>query len=498
MQSILNLTKTNKLILAVVAFLVVLAIGSGRASAATLSVAGGCTLNIAIDSVNAGANQSGCTAAGSYGTNDTISIPVGTTTLTADLPQIEVDVKISGAGMGSTAIDAAGYNGINARNDALTIEDLKITNYSHFAIRINSTSVILDHVEVDGQGATSSQYSLYGITILGPDAGGASSITADNVYIHSMSAPNYIHGFIVDLAGSSPGAMTVTLTNTTVSDLHSSAAGVNAFMINAGLYVSTAGGTVTSMVDNTTLNNITAAETAAGFGTFGLAGASGVDISLRTTVRNATVTGIAGAGSVYISQSPAFFSAGAADGGGVVTTVLESGNSLIANNRTNNVPSNCYAGDVSTNFGGSGGTVNASIISAGHNISDDATCAGFTQAGDQQNISNIISTLGPIQNNGGSVPTRALLAGSPAIASGSSVLGITTDARGVARPGTCPSVGAFQFEGAVCGASTSPASANPVATAPNTGIGSASVLTVVIAAILGASSLAYSYTAKRQ
>jgi len=50
-----------------------------------------------------------------------------------------------------------------------------------------------------------------------------------------------------------------------------------------------------------------------------------------------------------------------------------------------------------------------------------------------------------LQNNDGPVPTRALLAGSPAIAAGGSVLGITTDARGKARPGNSPSVGAYQY-----------------------------------------------------
>ena len=106
MLTILNLTKTNKLILAVVAFLAVMAFGSGRAHAATLNVTGGCTLPIAIDSVNAGANQSGCTATGAgYGTSDTITIPAGTITLTATPADITEDVVIEGAGMNSTTID---------------------------------------------------------------------------------------------------------------------------------------------------------------------------------------------------------------------------------------------------------------------------------------------------------------------------------------------------------------------------------------------------------
>ncbi|RTK93824.1 hypothetical protein EKI60_05105 [Candidatus Saccharibacteria bacterium] len=114
MISILNLTKTNKLILAAFAFWAVMAFGSGRAHAATLNVSGGCTLPIAINSVNAGANQSGCTAVGSYGTNDTIIIPAGTQTLTADLPTFTESVTIEGAGMNSTTIsgDSGQFRGV--------------------------------------------------------------------------------------------------------------------------------------------------------------------------------------------------------------------------------------------------------------------------------------------------------------------------------------------------------------------------------------------------
>ena len=165
-------------------------------------------------------------------------------------------------------------------------------------------------------------------------------------------------------------------------------------------------------------------------------------------------------------------------------------NSLIADNSTDGTPSNCYTGDLSTSFGASNGTVNASIVSNGHNISDDSTCTTFTQPGDQHNISNIISTLGPLQDNGGSVPTMALLPGSPAINSGGSVLGITTDARGVAR-NSCPSVGAFQFEGAVCGASTPSASGGSNAGAPNTGVGSVAQILNVLASMLGIGLLTY-------
>lgn len=159
--------------------------------------------------------------------------------------------------------------------------------------------------------------------------------------------------------------------------------------------------------------------------------------------------------------------------GSIATSNVSIGNSLLASNTTDGtVSNNCSTVDLTSGVGGAGTGVQ-SITSLGHNMSDDATCTSFIQPGDQQNVGNIISTLGPLQNNGGPVPTRALLEGSPAISAGSAVLGVTTDARGITRPGTCPSIGAFQFEGAVCGTATSSPIAN--AGAPNTGIGSTSV-----------------------
>ena len=104
-------------------------------------------------------------------------------------------------------------------------------------------------------------------------------------------------------------------------------------------------------------------------------------------------------------------------------------NVLVANNLANSVAANCFAMGM-----GAGGTESATITSLGHNISDDTSC-GFTNTGDQESVSNILPTLGPLQDNGGSVPTIAILAG------------ITSDQRGVARP-QCAAfdVGAYEYD----------------------------------------------------
>lgn len=492
MQNILGLSKTNKLILAALAFLAVLAFGSGRAHAATLNVSGGCTLPIAINSVNAGANQSGCTASGSYGTNDTITIPAGTITVAADLPQITESVTIQGAGMSQTTIsgDNGQYTLLDTEVPQVSVSGVKLTAFEGCALSFFNSNVVLNDIEIDGTNATRRNpgNSLCGMEIVSDI--GTFSLDSTDVYIHSIDATgsNYIDGIFVNPYGGS--TIDVDLQNTTFSDIHALSGGVNGIFMAAG-FLESGGGTITANITNTTVDDITSTAITAPFAN--IAFADGGDANVTTVVNNITITGnrgVPGSGFLTGLNTAAFYAigvgAGATDDGVVNVTV---GNSLMADNLSNSSPSNCFAGDLTSNYGGSG-TVTTDITSLGHNIADDNSC-GFSQTGDQQNVSNIIDTLGPLQDNGGNVPTRALLAGSPAIAAGGSVLGVTTDARGTARPGDCPSVGAFQFEGAVCGASTPTTSGGGNAAAPSTGVGSVSSIFAVSVSLLGLSMITY-------
>ena len=96
---------------------------------------------------------------------------------------------------------------------------------------------------------------------------------------------------------------------------------------------------------------------------------------------------------------------------------------------------------------GAGGTESATFNSLGGNISDDDTyCGAFlTETNDQANVSNLDSTLGTLQDNGGYTPTIALLTGSPAIDNGITNA-VTTDQRGTSRPqGSAFDTGAFEY-----------------------------------------------------
>ncbi len=492
MISILNLTKTNKLILAALAFLAVLAFGSGRAHAATLNVTGGCTLGIAINSVNAGANQSGCTAVGSYGSTDTITVPAGTQTLTGDLAIITEPVTITGAGMGSTIIDGDGqYSVFSATGSSFTLSGMKITNLDDCAVKTNNVaSVNLQYLDVDGSVTvgTSSTCGILGSS----SASSTSTYNASNIYIHDFTIVSGFGVLIFAYAQSNGGTTTSSLSNITLANISST--GGTALQ---GIGITADGSTANATITNVTVHNLISDGLTTPF--VGAAISAGNPANTTIAVSNTTITGTRGVDSsipVAGVPSAAFYSAGFASGSSDVANVAISvQNSLFADNLNEGSSNNCSTVSLNDALSGTG-TVNASITSLGYNMSDDATCTGFTQTGDRQNVGNIVSTLGPLQDNGGSVPTRALLAGSPAIATGGVVLGVTTDARGVTRS-SCPSIGAYQFEGAVCAATTTNANAGTNAGAPNTGANPVSLVGSLFASFAGLLTLGYVCTHKR-
>lgn len=117
----------------------------------------------------------------------------------------------------------------------------------------------------------------------------------------------------------------------------------------------------------------------------------------------------------------------------------------------------------------------APVVSEGHNLSNDFSC-NFTQPGD---ITGTNAQLGPLANNGGATPTRALLGGSPALDNGDNASCESVDQRQIARPydgdgngtATCD-IGAFEARQRV--------SIGDVAVLEGTGMGNAAVFTVTL------------------
>ncbi|MCX6024408.1 MAG: hypothetical protein NTZ05_22300, partial [Chloroflexi bacterium] len=98
-----------------------------------------------------------------------------------------------------------------------------------------------------------------------------------------------------------------------------------------------------------------------------------------------------------------------------------------------------------------GGNCTGTVISVGHNLSNDANCL-FVALGDLQNVTQP-NLVGPLQNNGGPTQTMALPLGSAAIGAGDNIICSDPtnvnklDQRGTARPvlpnGLCD-IGAFE------------------------------------------------------
>jgi hypothetical protein len=95
----------------------------------------------------------------------------------------------------------------------------------------------------------------------------------------------------------------------------------------------------------------------------------------------------------------------------------------------------------SHNIGGNIGFSGATVVSHGHNISDDGTGNFSVAAGDLPNTDPL---LGPLADNGGPTGTNALLFGSPAINAGDATAP-AKDQRGVSRVGAAD-IGAYEAD----------------------------------------------------
>ena len=137
--------------------------------------------------------------------------------------------------------------------------------------------------------------------------------------------------------------------------------------------------------------------------------------------------GILNAGTMVMSNSTLASNASSGVFGDVARggAIFNSGSAIISNSTLSGNTAT-YGGGI-YNYPGYGLAVQNSIVASnsaancwgtvtsnGYNLSSDNTC-NLRGPGD---LNNINPTLGPLQNNGGTTPTMALLAGSPAIDAG--------------------------------------------------------------------------------
>lgn len=441
-----------------------LLLAGGRAHAASLTISGGCSIDNAILSANNDADTGGCTGNGAYG-DDAIIVPAGTWNVGANVAS-EGNLTVTGAGMGDSIIDAGdSYAGIICNNAGagllnLSVSGLTIQNTASssgaFPIASGNCNLTVSDVEItDGQDDANIYFNVEQDAV-------TAQLNISNVYIHDTLGAGVT---VIAAGGAITNQVDVEVENLTVYNANSPSNVMGGISMSAGEDQNNSSHTINARIRNSTLTDDSANYS---YGIFAVAqspSSTGSSDVMNLTLENVTVVGHAIDGMFPASGIVTGAFTGPGSTASITTTMK---NVLVANNQVNSAVGNCIAFP----FGG-GGTESATITSLGNNIADDASC-GFTSTGDQENVASIMSTLGPLQHNGGSVPTMALLTGSPAIDAGATISDITADQRGVARP-QCAAfdVGAYEYDGE-CSAvltnnSGNGASADPTTTLASTG-----------------------------
>ncbi len=362
---------------------------------------GDCSLREAIIAANEDRAVSGCPAGNGA---DTIRLPAGNyvltltgtsedAALTGDL-DISEDLTINGAGRANTTIDANGLDRVFSIVGALAqLSDLTVTG-GESGIQAGSGiylaaggSLILTNGRVTDN---SPQWGIYSVPTAGP-------LTVTNSRIDNNTGG----GLLVQTP--------TTIANSVIYDNTSDSNG-------GGLY---------HLLSLLTVINSTISGNSADSHGGGIILSSGEMQLYNVTIANNTAdadgNGTGEGGGIYINSGS-----------------FTAQNSIIADNVDNS-----GTGTLHNDCSGI-------LVSAGYNLIETTT--GCTITGDTTgNRLNQLPFLGPLQNNGGSTQTHALLVGSPAVNAGNpagcldqnSVL-LTTDQRGYVRNGTCD-MGAYEY-----------------------------------------------------
>jgi CSLREA domain-containing protein len=168
----------------------------------------------------------------------------------------------------------------------------------------------------------------------------------------------------------------------------------------------------TATVNNSTISDNVSVDGAGIYNNSGTLEVNNSTISGNSASLSGTGGGIYNSGTLEVDNSTISGNSAAGAGGGIYngrTATLK--NTIVANNTARFNGGNCFG--------------NVPITDGGYNLEWPGNDCGIALSADPK--------LGPLQDNGGSTKTHALLPGSPAIDKGNS-FGATTDQRGEERP----------------------------------------------------------------
>ena len=423
---------------------------------------------------------------------DTISIPANTYTLAQGQLVASAPMTITGAGAATTIVDGAALSRvlqITAAGDVgmsgITIRNGKVVGVANNAagagiqvlgtLRLSSSLVANNTVAVTGSVPSSPN----GAGIAGDST--TSSVTLTNVNVTGNAGSSTGTAFVGGGVGSrgtltyNGGVVSNNVASLSPGDGFGEGGGIGIMQGTASLagldiHDNTSGGggggvdeAGPATLSNSTLHGNHAKSTNDDGGGW-LTDGSPDTFTNVTIVGNDSVRGGGGVtdysgGSTFVNDTIPDNTA-ATSGGGLESGTLRGATKVTGTILSANTPGNCAV-------------VQAGVItSKGSNIDSGTTC-GFAASGDK---SSTDPKLGPLQNNGGPAPTRAITSSSPAFdADFATCPPPATDEVGTSRPqGARCDIGAFE---AVLAVTTTPTPAVGWG-----GLGGAAVILVVLGA----------------
>lgn len=412
------------------------------ASAATIQVtsngnglgaAGVCTLRSAVAAIAGGATNAACTAAtGAFGTADTITFAPAVTLINFDSYGNGITLPDR-----TLTIQGTGFGGVTLQRTAAAASTFSIvvSNSSGPALTLNGLTI---------EGGSGS----FGGGVRMNSYGG--DLTISNSVIRNNTA-----GTGGGVGGAYGGS--ITINNSAITGNTATNSGGGVYMVGAFDLV------------GTTLSGNTSANW--GGGAYLQAWCADGRVA-NTTISGNSTTGNFGGGLVVDSR-----------GSCVASTARLFNNTITANNTAGGGTGtglNCYGGNITLSsnilYGNSGSDVRASDCAASGtpSLTGVGNIVGVFGAavngGVYTGLTGTLSgnpLLAPLANNGGSILTHALLAGSPAINAGSNPGALANDARGVGYArvvGAAADIGAFEFGAGVV------VTAAPTVPVPATGL----------------------------
>jgi hypothetical protein len=430
-------------------------------------------------------------------TGDVITVPAGTYTLAQGQLVASAPMTITGAGASTTIVDGAALSRVlqitapgNVGMSGITIQNGKVVGVSSTAagagievlgtLRLANSIVRNNTVAVTGGGISSpsgggiagdsrtSSLTLTNVDVTG-NAGSSTSIAFIGGGVGSDGTLTYTGGTVANnVASFQPGdglgeggGISISLGTATLSrlDIHDNTSGGGGGVVDEN---------GPSSLSNSTLRSNHSKSTNDEGGGW-LANGNSDTLTNVTIVGNDSAAGGGGmtdftGGSTLVNDTIAGNTAAQA-GGGLQSGTLRGTTKVTGTILSGNAPGNC------------GVIQNGTITSQGSNIDSGTTC-GFAAAHDK---SSTDPKLGPLQNNGGPAPTRAIASSSPAFdADFATCPPPATDEVGTSRPqGVRCDIGAFE---AAAVTTTGP----PTPAVGWGGVGApAAILVVLGAALLG-------------